>query len=77
MQVNMNSLRKQAINSYNNLVQYFSDYSSDFYIQQIQKDMNNLGQILGILCCISEEGNELFTEIEDEIKFLNKDNNNE
>lgn len=70
MQVNMNSLRKQAIKSYNNLVQYFSDYSSDFYIQQIQEDMNNLGQILGILCCISEEGNDLFTEIEDEIKFL-------
>lgn len=66
----MNSLRKQAIKSYNNLVQYFSDYSSDFYIQQIQEDMNNLGQILGILCCISEEGNDLFTEIEDEIKFL-------
>ena len=75
MQVNMNNLRRQAVQSYNNVVQYLIDSQknnsiSEFDIQKMAETINDLGQILGIFCCISEDGNELFTEIEDEIKFL-------
>ena len=74
MLLNMNNLRKQAVQSYNNVVQYLIDSQknnriSEFDIQEMAETINDLGQILGIFCCISEDGNELFTELEEEIKF--------
>jgi hypothetical protein len=69
MQINMNNMRQQAVANYNNLTEYIKN-NAEFIIPEIKDSLNNLGQFIGILCCMSEDDNELFVELDEEIVFL-------
>lgn len=77
MRINMNNLRRQAVKSYNELIEYIlynrennNPDISNISISEIEPFVSSIQSFIGTLCCISDNEDELFVEIDCDLKNL-------